>query len=212
VKEIIHKSALPLYLTALVWVLYCLIFPVYKIWHFALLIVITVLSYELFAKLFPGKKEYIQLPQEPVSTGDELIDALIEDGKRAVGEMKQLRDRIKNVQVQAKVDRIIELTEKIFNDVLEDKNDYKQIRRFADYFLPTTIKLLHEYDRMGQIGAVGENTSGTMQRIENVLDTTIKAYEKQLDALFADQAMDIETDIEVLKTLLKKEGLGQKDF
>ena len=177
-----------------------------------MLIVVTVLAFELFSKLFPGKKEYIEVPEEPVSTGDELIDALLNDGKRAVGEMKLLRDRIKNPQVQVKVDRIIELTEKIFNDVLEDKNDYRQIKRFADYFLPTTIKLLHEYDRMGEIGVIGENTAGTMQRIENVLDTTIKAYEKQLDALFADQALDIETDIEVLKTLLKKEGLADKDF
>jgi len=46
-----------------------------------------------------------------------------------------------------------------------------------------------------------------MKRINEVLDTTVLAYEKQLDALFADQALDIETDIEVLKTMMKKEGL-----
>jgi hypothetical protein len=58
VKEILHKSALPIYLTAAVWIVYCIVFPVYKLWHFAVLIVVTVLAYELFARLFPGKKEY----------------------------------------------------------------------------------------------------------------------------------------------------------
>ena len=211
-KEIIHKSALPIYLTAAVWALFCIIMPIYKLWHFIVLVVVTVLAFELFSKLFPGTKEYVQLPKEPVSTGDERIDALLAEGEKAVSQLKQLRASIKNTQVQEKIDKIIELTEKIFNDLLEDKGDYSQIKRFSDTFLPITIKLLHEYDRMGNIGVLGDNTAGTMRSIENVLDTTIQAYSKQLDALFANQALDIETDIEVLKTLMKKEGLAQKDF
>ena len=74
------------------------------------------------------------------------------------------------------------------------------------------MKLLRQYREMEQVGVSGVNTTGTMNRINEVLDTTILAYEKQLDALFADQALDIETDIEVLKAMMKKEGLAQKDF
>jgi hypothetical protein len=44
------------------------------------------------------------------------------------------------------------------------------------------------------------------------LDTTVEAYRKQLDALFANQALDIETDITVLENMLKKEGLTDGDF
>ncbi|MBQ8974778.1 MAG: 5-bromo-4-chloroindolyl phosphate hydrolysis family protein [Oscillospiraceae bacterium] len=211
-KEIVHKSAVPIYLTAAVWILYCVIFPVYKLWHFAVLIVVTVLAYELFAKLFPGTKEYVEVPPEPVSTGDEQIDALLEVGRGSVAELKALRRDIKAQDICAKTDRLIELTGKIFDDLLEDKNDYKQIKRFSEYFLPTTIKLLGQYRDLERLGVSGENTTGTMERIGGVLDTTILAYEKQLDALFADQALDIETDIDVLKTMMKKEGLAEKDF
>ena len=212
VKEILHKSALPIYLTAAVWIVYCIVFPVYKLWHFAVLIVVTVLAYELFARLFPGKKEYVEEPVEPVSTGDEQIDALLAFGRETVDEMKVLRREIREQTVCGKIDRLMELTDKIFRDLLEDRNDYKQIKRFSDYFLPTTMKLLRQYREMEQVGVSGVNTTGTMNRINEVLDTTILAYEKQLDALFADQALDIETDIEVLKAMMKKEGLAQKDF
>ena len=47
-----------------------------------------------------------------------------------------------------------------------------------------------------------------MTRIEDMLDTAIAAYKKQLDALFADQALDIETDIDVMNAMLAREGLG----
>ena len=84
----------------------------------------------------------------------------------------------------------------------------KQIKKFLDYYLPTTIKLLNAYDRMGAQGIEGENISGTMKSINEMLDTAIAAYHKLLDSLFANQALDVETDIEVMNTLLKREGLS----
>ena len=77
-----------------------------------------------------------------------------------------------------------------------------------EMLLPTTIKLLNAYDRMGSQGIEGSNISGTMTSIEEMLDTAIAAYRKLLDSLFANQAMDIETDISVMNTLLKREGLS----
>ncbi len=73
------------------------------------------------------------------------------------------------------------------------------------------MKLLNSYDRFASMGE-GENVSGTMRKIEDVLDATVKAYRNQYDALFTNQALDIETDIEVLKTMMKREGLVGKDF
>ncbi|MCF0120452.1 MAG: 5-bromo-4-chloroindolyl phosphate hydrolysis family protein, partial [Oscillospiraceae bacterium] len=184
----------------------------YKLWHFIILACVSVLAYLLFSKLFPPKIEYIEVPEEPVTTGDEKIDALLREGEAAVAEINRLGASIKDEHIKIKVRKISELTDKIFKDILEDPDDYRQIRRFADYCLPTTLKLLNSYDRMAGIGTAGENVTGTMNRIDEVLDTTIKAYEKQLDALFANQALDIDTDITVLEALLKKEGLSGPDF
>lgn len=211
-REVKHKSAVPIYITAGVIVLFCLIFPLYKLWHFCVLAVIAIIAGTVSSKFFPGTVEYIDEPKEPVKTGNEEIDALLREGEIAVNHMRSLQNSIKDEQICLKIDRLAELTDKIFKDVVEDPDDYNMIRRFSTYFLPTTLKLLNAYDRMGSIDVEGENITSTKDRIAGILDSTIHAYEKQLDALFANQSLDIETDIAVLENLLKMEGLSSSDF
>ena len=86
-----------------------------------------------------------------------------------------------------------------------------QIRQFMDYYLPTTLKLLNAYDRMDDAGISGDNITGTKERVENIMGTIVTAFEKQLDGLFGEDALDISTDISVLETMLAREGLaGEK--
>ena len=210
--EIKKKSIIPVYGLAAVWVFYCLVFPVYKTWHFIVLACVGVLTYTVLAKLFPGKSEFIEAPKEPVQTGDEKLDALLAEGETALGEMRRLREKIANGTVYLKTDELIDITDKIFKKLLVEPNTYDQIKRFADFFLPTSIKLLSTYDRFDQSGVQGENITGTLERINAALDMTINSYKKFFDSLFEHQALDIETDISVLETMLKRDGFLEKDF
>ena len=98
-------------------------------------------------------------------------------------------------------------------DAIADPSDIPQIKKFTNYYLPTTIKLLNAYDRMSALGIEGENLDKSMNSINEMLDAAITAYRKQLDTLFENQALDIETEIEVMNTMLAREGLsGSKDF
>lgn len=137
------------------------------------------------------------------------IDPIIQEGNRALSEMGRLYMSIKDVEVRKKINELMRITDKITQDAIEDPSDIPQIKKFMNYYLPTTIKLLNAYDRMGAQGIEGENISGTMQSIEEMLDTAVAAYKKLLDSLFANQALDVETDIEVMNTLLKREGLAE---
>ena len=83
-----------------------------------------------------------------------------------------------------------------------------QIRRFLDYYLPTTLKILNAYDRMDAAGISGSNIDATKDKVETMMDTIVAAYDKQLDALFGEEALDISTDITVMENLLAREGLG----
>ncbi|MDR0838059.1 MAG: 5-bromo-4-chloroindolyl phosphate hydrolysis family protein [Oscillospiraceae bacterium] len=204
-REIKHKSAAPFYGAAVAWALYALIFPLYRLGDLLIFLALGCAVYAVMGKLFPGTVEYVKLP---VDTGDKDIDALLTEGETAVNELAKLRESIPDHAVKVQIGEIIDVTDKIFKDVLDDPGDYRQVRRFADFYLPTTIKLLHAYDRFGKTGAI----SGTMRRIEEVLGEILDSYRKQYDALFRNQALDIETDIEVLEQLLKKEGLTGSDF
>ena len=66
---------------------------------------------------------------------------------------------------------------------------------------------------MSSQGIEGETLDRSMKNINEMLDQAIVAYKKRLDSLFENQALDIETDIEVMNTMLAREGLsGGKDF
>lgn len=210
--EIRKKSIIPIYIAAAVWFIYCCFFPLYRTVHFVLLVALSLASYLISAKLIPDKIEYVEKPEEPVSTGDEQIDALYNEGREAVAEMRRLKDSIKEPEIQEKIGRIIDVTVKIFDDLLSDPSDYSKIKRFSSYYLPTTLKLLNSYEHLSAQGIDGENISTSLEKISGILDAATAAYEKLLDSLFAKQALDIETDITVMESMLKREGLSGNDF
>ena len=141
------------------------------------------------------------------------IDPIIQEGNRALSEMGRLYMSIKDPEVRQKINELMRITDKITQDAIADPSDIPQIRKFMNYYLPTTIKLLNAYDRMSSQGIEGENLDKSMKSINEMLDAAIAAYKKRLDSLFENQALDIETDIEVMNTMLAREGLsGNKDF
>jgi 5-bromo-4-chloroindolyl phosphate hydrolysis protein len=212
VREIRKKSVVPVYAVAAVWLLYALFFPLYLLWHFILLIIIAILVYVLFSKLFPGKIIKVKEPEKEKSTGNPELDAIIREGKTAIKEMGRLYTSIPEPSVKSRIMEIMNISEKIIKNAESDRRDIPMTRKFLNYYLPTTIKLLHAYDRMYAQGIDGDNISGTMSRVEDMLDTIVKAYKKQLDALFAHEALDIETDIQVMDGMLRREGLKDKEF
>ena len=213
-REVKIKPVGPIYAVAIAWLIYSLLFPLYRLMDFLICIAVTFAVYAISKKIFKPKIIYVEelVPEpEPVSYGNE-VDAIIAEGKLAQNEMGRLYSAIKNPSVKEKISELMRISDKIVEDAIHDPSDVPQIRKFLSYYLPTTIKLLNAYDRMGNQGISGDNISGTMSRIEDMLDTAIDAYKKQLDSLFANQALDIETDIAVMNSMLVREGLAGKDF
>ena len=136
------------------------------------------------------------------------VDALIQEKDRALQEMRRLNDAIEDEIISRRIDQLEDTTGKIIDQVVAHPEKLSQIRTFMNYYLPTTLKILNAYDRMGAAGVSGENIDSTMQRIETMMDTIVMAFHKQLDALFRDDAMDIASDITVMENLLAQEGLG----
>ena len=140
------------------------------------------------------------------------VQAVIQEGRTALKEMGRLYASIPNPEIRSRINELMSVSDKIIRDAIDDPADVPQIRKFLDFYLPTTIRLLNAYDRMSAQEFGGENITGSMQRIEEMLDTTIAAYKKQLDALFANQAADIQMDIDTMNTMLAREGLGGKGY
>ena len=139
------------------------------------------------------------------------MQALLKERDRALSEMRRLNDSIEDPKISAQIDHLESVTGKILSLVAEQPQKQPQIRRFLNYYLPTTLKILNAYDRMGSAGIQGSNIDATKQKVEKMMDTIVVAFDHQLDALFHDDAMDISSDITVMENLLAQEGLSQPD-
>lgn len=205
-----RKSAVPIYAAAGTWVLYAALFPLYKVGHFILVAVVSAAVYLIMNAICGTQTvEVPDKPKEEKPTGNEELDKMIRDGALAISEMKRLDDAIEDAEISADIVRLEDVSQKIFDRVKEDPAKLPQIRRFMDYYLPTTLKILNAYDRATAAGISGENVDATRTKVEGMMKTIVGAFEKQLDALFGTEAMDISADISVLETMMRREGLAE---
>ena len=206
----------PYYGVAATWVVYALVFDLYTVWNFLFAALLSGGVFLLLRAVCADREdvpvqEKEPEPEEETSTGNEELDRMVREGRMAIAEMKRLDDNIPDETISAQIRRLEEVSGKIFQQVKEDPQKLPQIRKFMDYYLPTTLKLLNAYDRMGGAGVSGENIDSTMEKVEKMMGTIVTAFEKQLDSLFGSDALDISTDISVLETMMAREGLaGEK--
>lgn len=220
----IKQSVLPIYLVGGVWLTWGMFFSLHRVTDYAICAAISAAAFAAGKAVFPDKsyqmpgepekkkeeqaKKEEKKEEKPKSTGNPEIDKLITERDRALSEMRRLNDAIEDEKISDQIDHLERVTRKIIDYVVEHPKKLPQIRKFMNYYLPTTLKLLNAYDRMDETGISGDNISTTKQKVEKMMDTIVKAYDKQLDALYGEEALDISTDITVMETLLAQEGLG----
>ena len=210
-----RKSVAPYYAAAAVWVGCALLLPLYEPLHY-LLVAAASLAVFLLAGALCRRGEVLggEAPAAPgeeqgeKSTGDPELDRMLRDGRLAIGEMKRLDENIADPGISADIVRLEQVSGKIFDEVRRHPEKLPQIRRFLDYYLPTTLKLLNAYDRMSGTGISGENIDTTLAKVEGMMRTIVAAFEKQLDSLYGAEAMDISADITVLENMMAREGLA----
>lgn len=147
----------------------------------------------------PERKEE-PTPQEQADRDDAILR-----------EIRQVNEAIPDEAMSAKIDRIEEITGKILAYQKAHPDRENQLRSFLNYYLPTTLKILRAYAQLDAQGVEGENISAAKTRIEGMMDQVVSGFEKQLDKLFRDDAMDISSDVQVLENMLKKDGLSGDD-
>ena len=219
------KSVASYYLVAAVWLAWAVFGTLYRVSDYVMAAAVSLLVWFVGKALWPDKSWTAPEPaqaageakkaepapkaeEKPKSTGNAELDALLDERDKALSEMRRLNDSIKDAAISAQIDRLEATTKKIIGQVVEQPSKLPQIRKFMSYYLPTTLKLLNAYDRMDAAGVSGTNIDGTKGRIEDMMETICTAFDKQLDALFGEEALDISTDITVMEQMLAREGIG----
>ncbi len=222
--KLVHKgSAAKWYITAATALLYAWNLPLSEPVHYVLFGLAVVGAFFLSSKLFKGKKEFVPVeapkpkapekPKEeekPSATGNPEVDKIIDEGRDYLKRLRAANDAIPDEALSEDIDRMEKASADIFRYIADHPNKAPQVRKFMNYYLPTTLKLLDSYQRLSSQSVKGEYISSTLFNIVGMMHTVADAFEKQLDALFADEAMDVSAEISVFETLLQQEGLAEE--
>ena len=152
------------------------------------------------------REQHPDAREEPPAEVSEGYSGILRDIRRA-------NDRIADPVLSAKIDQLENIVGRILRVMEEDPEKAKRMDTFMTYYLPTTQKLLDSYARFEAAGVEGENLRESKQKIASTMDMILKGFSRQLDELYKADAMDINSDIRVMETMLKRDaGSVSDDF
>ena len=145
-------------------------------------------------------------------TGDPEADALLEKGREMITEIRNENDLIPDSTLSDQLDRLENQCAEIFRAVREKPGKTAQVRKFMEYYLPTTLKMVKGYRMLDERGISGTEAMHAKNRISDALEVVLQGCEKMLDKLYQDDVLDLTTDIDVLQQMLKRDGLTESDL
>ena len=197
-------SVLPFYAAAAAGLVLCLALPVYQLWALALMLVGAAAAFLVARRVCPPQ---VIEREVPFHTGSGDVDQMLTDIQQKLDTLHALNDALPDPQLSAAMDRMERAGRSIVEVVEASPAKAKQIRRFANYYLPDAVHVLEQYAAMARQGVRGENAASVRTEVERNMGVIATAFEHQLDALYASESMDLSADLAVLETLMKNQGL-----
>ena len=161
------------------------------------------------------KKEELEAAKQAERTAaaaDPRVREVVERGNAFIREIRRCNDAIPGQEISGKITRMELIVRRIFERAQAHPEIVPDLKKMMDYYLPMTVKLLNAYAEMDAQPVQGETIRASKREIEDTLDTLNLAFEKLLDSIFEDTAMDVSSDISVLNTLLAQEGLTDDEL
>ena len=206
--RITKPSVLPFYAAALVFVVLCAVLPVYRLWALlAALLAALAAAAAAFAaarKLCPPR---VTEKEVPFHTGVDDVDAMLTEMQKQLDTLHALNEALPDPQLSAAMTRMEKAGRSIVETVEAAPAKAKQVRRFANYYLPDAVNVLQQYAKLARQGVRGENAAAIRAEVEQNAASIAAAFENQLDALYAAESMDLSADLTVLQSMLKGQGL-----
>ncbi len=139
-------------------------------------------------------------------TGNEQADSVILKGQEMLKTIREENIIITDVTLSAQMDTLSDKCQQIFRTVSEAPAKAPHVRKFMNYYLPTTLKVLANYRTMQERGVSYYEMNQARDSAVRCMDMVLTACQKQIDALHKENMLDITTDIDVMEQMLKRDG------
>ena len=140
---------------------------------------------------------------EKVETGDAPLN--LDTARRFAAVLEKEQQLMQDAQAREELAAMHKTTTAICDWLEAHPESQPKTRRFAEYYIPTTLKLLHTYNDVQ--GQQGENAETIRRDIAGILHTLNQAYSNLYDNLLSDVAMDVSSEIAALQGMLANDGL-----
>ena len=145
---------------------------------------------------------------EKAETGDAPLN--LDTARRFAAVLEKEQQLMQDAQAREELAAMHKTTTAICDWLETHPESQPKTRRFAEYYIPTTLKLLHTYNDVQ--GQQGENAETIRRDIAGILHTLNQAYENLYNNLLSDVAMDISSEIAALQGMLANDGLTGREF
>ena len=199
-------SVLPYYAAALAFAVLCAVLPVYKLWALLAALAGAAAAFAAAKKTCPPR---VVEHEVPFHTGVEDVDEMLTDIQQKLDTLHTLNEELPDPQLSAAMTRMETAGRSIVEAVEANPDKAKQVRRFANYYLPDAVNVLQQYAKLAKQGVRGENAASIRAEVERNAASIATAFENQLDALYAAESMDLSADLTVLQNMLKGQGLSK---
>ena len=165
-------------------------------------------------EFYEAQRRAMQLEREAKAKQQKTAYAVQAQGYDAmIANIRRANDRIEDDVLSEKIDRLEHITRCIFKVIENEPAKKEKANTFLNYYLPTTQKLLDSYADFEEAGISGENLNQAKARIEKTMDNIVAGFEHQLDELYRTAAMDVDSEIRVMETMLRRDSASaEKDF
>ena len=166
----------------------------------ALIGAVTFLGFALYYGLDPRKDK-----AGNISIGvtiEEVLEAL-DAANVKIDAIEQARRQIPNPEFNARLQRITSKAREVLESIEEDPTRLSRARKFLKVYLDGTQRVTEGYARTHQ----GERAVALETNFSRVLDSLEQTFTEQQTKLLEDNHFDLDVQIEVLETQLKREGV-----
>ena len=158
-------SVLPYYAAALVFVVLCAVLPVYRLWALAAALAAAAAAFLAAKKVCPPR---VVETEVPFHTGVEDVDAMLADIQQKLDTLHSLNESLPDPQLSAAMTRMEKAGRSIVEVVEANPAKAKQVRRFANYYLPDAVNVLQQYAQLARQGVRGENAAAIRAALQTI--------------------------------------------
>ena len=198
------RTGVPFALAGAGVLLYALILGMGSALGYILGAIIGVACFLAARRAFPDVR--MEVDAAPRS-GDAQVDALIAEARETLEAIEAANGQIEDAGLSARIDAIAATARKILLRLEEQPGNASQLRTFLRYYLPTTQKLLASRAKLEREGLAQADIAG---RIDDAAATIHSAFERQLSALDEFRFINLESEMDALRSMMASEGLTEE--